>query len=149
MEKLKKYGMMMLLLLVALSFNACGDDEEEISIDTYLRGKWHTYKAVISAQNQSVDIDVSKTGQYSQLYREVVFKDGNKVDMSCYIEDNYASRWETETGTYFVKGNVVTIYDEESSIDFFFDPHEKNMYMRVAGEVESIGYTTVFLYFRK
>lgn len=149
MERIKKYGMMVMLLLVALSFNSCGDDDEEISIDSFLRGKWHAYRAVVSAQNKSVDIDVTKTGQYSAFYRELIFRDGNKVDMSYYKDDDYASRWETETGSYVVNGNVITIYDDEGSLDLFYNPHEKNMYLRVAAEVESIGYTTVFLYFRK
>jgi hypothetical protein len=150
MNKIKYFGMMIALLFSALSFNACSSDDDEVSIDSYLKGKWHSYKAVVSAQNQSVDLEVTKTGQYSQFYYEAVFKDGNKVDMSYYkVDDNTASRWETETGSYSVNGDVITVYDEEGAIDFFFNPKEKNMYMRVAGEVENIGYTTVFLYFRK
>ena len=47
------------------------------------------------------------------------------------------------------KDYELTIYDDEGSLDLFYNPHEKNMYLRVAAEVESIGYTTVFLYFRK
>lgn len=150
MNKIKYFGMMIALLFSALSFNACSSDDDEVSIDSYLKGKWHSYKAVVSAQNQSVDLEVTKTGQYSQFYYEAVFKDGNKVDMSYYkVDDNTASRWETETGSYSVNGDVITVYDEKGAIDFFFNPKEKNMYMRVAGEVENIGYTTVFLYFRK
>ena len=150
MKRIKYLGMMIALLFTALSFNACSSDDGEVSIDSYLKGKWHTYKAVVSAQNQSVDLDITKTGQYSQFYYEAVFKDGNKVDMSYYkVDDNTASRWETETDSYSIKGDIVTIYDEKDAIDLFFSPKEKNMYMRVAGEVENVGYTTVFLYFRK
>ena len=141
----------MLFLLVAISFNACSnDDDEVININSYLKGKWHTYKVVVSAQNQAVDIDVTKTGMYSQFYYEMVFRDGNKVDMSYYkVDDNTTSRWMTETNSYSINGDIVTVYDGNDAIDFFYSPQEKNIYMRFAGEVENIGYTTVFLYLRK
>jgi len=138
------------LLLVALSFNACSsDDDEIINIDSYLKGKWYSYKAVVSAQDKSVDIAVTKTGQYSQFYYEMLFRDDNKVDFSFYKVDNYVSSWETETDSYSINGDVVRIYDDNEAIDFFYNPKEKTMYMRVAGEVEYVGYTTIFLYFRK
>ena len=137
------------LFVAVFTLSACGDDDESI-FDSYLIGKWHSYKAVVSAQNKSVELDVTKTGKYSQFYYEAVFKSGNKVDMSYYkVDENKASRWQTESGNYSVKDNIVTIYDEEDAIDFFYDSNNKSMYMRVADEVEDIGYTTVFLYFKK
>jgi len=151
MKKIKSYGMMIAMLLAVLSFNACsGDDDSEMPIDSYLKGKWHSYKAVVSAQNQSVELDVTKTNQYSQFYYEAVFKDNNKVDMSYYnVDNNSLSRWTTETDSYSVNGDVVTVYDSTSAIDLMYSPKEKNMYMRIAGNVDRIGWTTVFIYFRK
>lgn len=140
---------MMALLFAALSFSACSSDDAEEDIDTYLKGKWYSYKAVVSAQNRTVDLDVSKTGQNSQLYYETVFKDGGKLDMSYYRVVDAVSSWVTESGTYSVNGNIVTLDDGQSTMDAFYNPKEKNLYIRLAANVENIGYTTVFIYFRK
>lgn len=152
MNRIKYYGMIIVLLFTALSFNACSsdDDIEIANLESYIKGKWHSYRAVVSANNESIEVPVTKTGQYSAFYWEIIFKEGNKVDMSYYEEDtNGNSRWMTETNSYSVKGDVVTIYDSENSIDFIFDPGSKTMYMRAAGQVDNIGYTTVFIHLCK
>lgn len=150
MNKIKYYGMMVALLLTALSFSACSsDDDEEEYIDTYLKGKWYSYKAVLSRPDGTAEVEVSRTGKFSQLYFEAVFKDGGKVDCSYYeVSDNGLSSWRTETNSYSLDGNTITIYDAKESIDFFYNPKEKNAYMRIAGNVNGIAYT-VFIYFRK
>lgn len=151
MEKIKYYGMIIAMLLAVISFNSCSsDDNNEIPIDSYLKGKWYSYKAVVSANNQSVEVEVSKTNQYSQFYYEADFRDNNQVDMSYYnVENNTSTRWTTETDSYSIKGDVITIYDSKDAIDFFYSPKEKNMYMRIAGNVDGVGWTTIFIYFRK
>lgn len=150
-SKIKYFGMMVALLLTALSFNACSsDDEEEEDIGTYLKGKWYSYKAVISRPDGKVEVEVSKTGQFSQIYYEAVFKDGGKVDCSYYkVGESGLSSWETETNSYSLNGNTVKLYDENESIDFFYNPKEKNAYMRVAANVAGVGYTSIFIYFKK
>ena len=102
MKTLNYFGRITLLVFAMLFTVSCGsDDDDDISIDNYLIGKWHTFKAVVSAQNQSVDLDITKTGTYSQFYFEAVFNTNNKVDMSYYkVDANNASRWETETENY-------------------------------------------------
>ena len=151
MNKIKYYGMMIAMLLAVLSFNACsGNDDDEMPIDSYLKGKWYSYKAVVSAQNQSVEVDVTKTNQYSQFYYEAVFRDNNQVDMSYYnIENNTSARWATETDSYSVKGDVITVYDSKNAVDFIYNPKDKNMYMRVAGNTDELGWTTIFIYLKK
>lgn len=77
---------------------------------SYLKGKWYSYKAVVSANNQSVEVEVSKTNQYSQFYYEADFRDNNQVDMSYYnVDNNTSTRWTTETDSYSIKGDVITI----------------------------------------
>ena len=152
MYRIKYFGIMIVLLFTALSFNACSsdNDDEIVSLESYIKGKWRSYKAVVSANNESVEVEVTKTGQYSAFYWEITFKEGNKVETSYYQEDsNGNSRWLTETNNYSVKGDVVTVYDSENAIDFIFDQRSKTMYMRAAGQVENIGYTTVFIHIRK
>lgn len=149
MEKFKMIRNLFFLVSTMIFIVSCGGDDE-VDLDNYLTGKWHSYKAVVSAQNKSIDVNVSKTGKNSQFYYEVVFKSDNKVELSYYeVDDNMASRWKTDTGSYSVNGDVVTVYDENASIDFMYNSKDKTMYMRAAGEVEDVGYTTVFLYFKK
>ena len=151
MNRIKYFGMMIALLFTALSFNACSsdDDNEDVNVESYIKGKWRSYKAVVSANNQTVELDVTKTGQYSAFYWEVTFKDGNKVEMSYYEESSNGNKWLTETDSYTVRGDVITIADSENSADFIFDQSSKTMFLRISGQVENVGYTTVFIHLRK
>lgn len=150
MKNIKFFWNLLFLITVLPIITSCGSDDEDISIDNYLIGKWHTYKAVVSAQNQSVDLDVTKTNQYSQVYYEAVFMSNYKVVFSYYeLDENKVSRWHSETLSYSVKGDVITVYDDEGAIYFFYNSKDKTMYIRLADEVNNIGYTTVFIYFRK
>lgn len=150
MKNIKFFWNLLFLITVLPIITSCGSDDEDISIDNYLIGKWHTYKAVVTAQNQSVDLDVTKTNQYSQVYYEAVFMSNYKVVFSYYeVDENKVSRWHSETLSYSVKGDVITVYDDEGAIYFFYNSKDKTMYIRLADEVNNIGYTTVFIYFRK
>lgn len=147
---MKKIITLLLLFVTVFAFNGCSsDDDASAPIDTYLKGKWHSYKAVVSAQNQSVEVDVTQTNQYSQFYYEAYFKDYT-VDMSYYnYENNVSSRWVTETDNYRISGNVITIYDNQNAIDFIYNPQNRTMYMRIASETAEYGLMTIFIYFRK
>ncbi len=147
----KRLSIFLTVLLATLMFGACSSDNDDpVSIDTYLLGKWYSYKAVVTAQNQSVELDITKNGQYSVSYLEIVFKDDKTVSVSGYqTDENGLSKWVTEEGTYSVNGNVVTIYDETGSTDLFFMPNEKNMYFRLVLNDENLGEVTTFVYLRK
>lgn len=151
MQKIKFYGMMLFMILSALSLSSCSnDDDDDILIDSYLKGKWHSYKVMVSAQNITTDLDITKYNQYSQFYYETFFKDNNIVDFSYYnLENNISSRWITETYTYSVKDDVVTIYDSNDAIDFIYNSKEKNMYMRLSFYDKDNVWTTLFVYFCK
>ena len=85
-----------MILLPLFLFTACGDDDDSVAMESYIIGKWHSYKAVVSANNQSVDLDVSKTGQYSVFYYEMTFKNDNTVILGYYeVDKNQMSSWKT------------------------------------------------------
>ena len=137
-----------IISLGLIGFNSCSDDDDDVNIESYIKGKWCSYKADISANNKTVKLNISRTGEYSVFYYEFEFKDNNKVVVSCYEDvENHNSRWKTETCTYTIKGNVVTVYDGQNYTDLFVKG--KSLYIRSSGYVDDIGYTTVFVYLRK
>jgi hypothetical protein len=69
--------------------------------------------------------------------------------MSYYEESSNGNKWLTETDSYTVRGDVITISDSENSADFIFDQSSKTMFLRISGQVENVGYTTVFIHLRK
>ncbi len=147
----KRLSIFLTVILATLMFGACSSDNDApVSIDTYLKGKWYSYKAVVTVQNQSVELDITKNGQYSVSYLELVFKDDNIVSVSGYqTDENGLSKWVTEEGTYSVNGNIVTINDGTTSTDLFFMSNEKTMYFRGVINDENYGQITTFIYLRK
>lgn len=144
----KTFLLILILTLGLVGISSCSDDNDDVNIETYIKGKWCSYKAEISANNKTVNLKVSRTGEYSDFYYEFVFKDNNKVENSYYENvANQNSRWKTETDTYSIKGDVVTIYDGRNFMDLFVKG--KSLYIRTAVNVENIGYATVFVYLRK
>ena len=68
-----------ILLLSAPLFCACGDDDNEESIEfvdvsTYILGKWKTYKAKANNGQQSMTQSISKDGTLSEAYIEMKLK---------------------------------------------------------------------------
>lgn len=148
MKLINFFGKIMPLVFFIIFMTSCGNDD--VVLDDYLTGNWYSYKAEVMASGQSEKVNVSKTGQYSQFYYEVTFKDNNKVEFSYYqVDENSISKWTTETLSYSKNGDVVTIYDGTESIDFMFNAKDKSLYMRLADNTGKYGYITVFIYFRK
>lgn len=140
-----------IIVIISTLFMSCTkDSDEDVQIESYIKGTWHTYKVTYSFQDQSIDREVTKTNSFSSVYWELTFKDKGIVETSHYEEDsNKISRWKTDTNKYNIKGNIITISDNESSADLFFNQSDRTIYMRMAGEIEDVGYVTIFVYLCK
>jgi hypothetical protein len=150
MKQFKLYGLLIALLSSMLFVTSCSNDDEDVDINTYIKGKWYSYKASVSDKNGTTDADISKTGKLSLVYYEFLFKEDNIVDFSYYKDDvNKMSKWVTETLQYSIKGDVVTLYDSSGSMDLFFNENERSLYLRIAGDSSNGDYKTIFIYLRK
>ena len=145
-----------ILLLSAPLFCACGDDDNEESIEyvdvsTYILGKWKTYKATANNGQQSMTQSISKDGTLSEAYIEVEFKTGGIASVSAWsVDNNGLSSWETEQGTYTVDGNTVKISSEDGgSFSLTFDQKSKELYLRGYVTDEYGGNISVFIYFKR
>lgn len=141
MKQLKNLSIFMLVALMA-AFASCSkdDDNKDFDLNSYIVGTWHSYKATVYAQGsqyggQSAEVEISKTGQYSQSYFEFTFQDGGRLRMGAFKkDDNGVMNWYEENGTYHVSGDVVTLTDADgTSLAIVFDTKDKSLCFQGAG----------------
>ena len=141
MKQLKNLSIFMLVALMA-AFASCSkdDDNADFDLNSYIVGTWHSYKATVYAQGsqyggQSAEVEISKTGQYSQSYFEFTFQDGGHLRMGAFKkDDNGVMNWYEENGTYHVSGDVVTLTDTDgTSLAIVFDTKDKSLCFQGAG----------------
>lgn len=146
MKQLKTLSIFMLMALMIAAFASCSkdDDNEDFNLNTYIVGTWHSYKITVYVQGgqysgQSVDAEISKTGQYSESYVELTFKEGGQARMGAYKKnDNGVMNWYEENGTYYISGDVVTITDNNGEDDnVVFDTRSKNLCIQGTGVTEN------------
>lgn len=131
--KLNKYLSMMLVVMILPLMVACSsDDDDPVSLESYIVGTWHTFKATGFGNGQSVNIDITKTGEYSAAYEEGTFEKGNKVIIRSWVPDkNGMTHWTETPCTYTIKGDIVTIKDSNGeSADLIFDTKEKTLLLK-------------------
>ena len=156
MKQLKNLGIFMLVALMAATFASCSKDDDDANFDlnSYIIGTWHSYKATIYIQGgpysgKSADIEVNKTGQYSQSYVEFTFQDGGRLRAGAFKkEDNGVMDWYEENVTYHVRGDVVTLTDTDGeTINIVFDSKSEDLCFQGTGvDNEGTPYkTTVYL----
>ena len=142
MKQLKNLSIFMLVALMAATFASCSkdDDNADFDLNSYIVGTWHSYKATVYAQGsqyggQSAEVEISKTGQYSQSYFEFTFQDGGRLRMGAFKkDDNGVMNWYEENGTYLVSGDVVTLTDADgTSLAIVFDTKDKSLCFQGAG----------------
>lgn len=142
MKQLKILSIFMLVALMAATFASCSkdDDNADFDLNSYIVGTWHSYKATVYAQGsqyggQSAEVEISKTGQYSQSYFEFTFQDGGRLRMGAFKkDDNGVMNWYEENGTYHVSGDVVTLTDADgTSLAIVFDTKDKSLCFQGAG----------------
>ncbi len=129
--KLFQMSKMLLIIMLPLFMVACSGDDDPVSIDSYLIGTWHTFKATAYGNGQNVDIEITKTGEYSASYSEVTFeKDGNAIMRGWVTDENGLSRWMEESYTYTVNGDIVTVKNSNETADFLFDGKNKTLLLK-------------------
>lgn len=122
------FVVIMMPLLVACS----SSDDDPISLNSYIVGTWHSFKASGYGNGQSVNIEITKTGEYSAAYSEVTFESGNKAIMRAWVIDqNGLSHWMEDSGTYTINGDMVKVKDSQGeTADFVFDAEDKTLLIK-------------------
>lgn len=151
MKKLKFWSTLMLMIALVPFVTACGDDDDTpVSLNSYIVGNWHSFKFTSTVGQNSGEGAIEKTGTYSQLYYEMSFKNDGKVSVSHWKQNTSGiSSWVTESCTYKVNGNSVTVSDSEGSMDLYFDSSQKMLYARISTTDTTYGNITVYVYLRK
>ena len=155
MTKSKEFWKVLLLLVIACTtLCACGDDDDDDfsqdRLKSYVIGKWHSYKGVVTAGGERETVNITKTGDFSGAYFEIEFQnDGTAVFYAWMQDSNGLSRWSNENCTYQVQNNEVLLRDTSGEIlSLSFDSKEKALYYRVVSQ-EYGTQMTVFVYLRK
>ena len=135
MKKLYSTLPILATIIAVLSFTACGsNDEDEImsSPDSYIVGTWRSFKGEVFYNGEKTVLDIDKTGANSGSYMEIKFENGNKVTAWWWAQDNNnISHWTEGTGTYLIKGTVVTITDTNGdTMDLLYDSKDRTLMLR-------------------
>lgn len=145
---------LLLLVIACTTFSACGDDDDDDfskeGLKTYVVGKWHSYKGVVTANGERGTVDITKNGDFSEAYFEIDFLNNGNAVFSAWAQDpNGLSRWTQEDCTYQVQNNEVIIRDSSGeAISLSFDSKERTLYFRVVSQAYGTQ-MTVFVYLRK
>lgn len=155
MKRIKVLSMFLLVAMMATVLVGCSkDDDAPVDLKTYAIGTWHSYKATVyfldgEYAGESEEAMISKTGQYSDMYWELNFQNTNNATFAFFQQDgNGVSHWVDGLVSYSIKGDVVTIRDSESSMDFVFNSNDKTLSVQISKVIDGISTRTV-LYLRK
>lgn len=142
MKQVRFLSMFMLFALLATMFAGCSKDDDNSSIDlkSYIIGSWHSYQGTVfitGGQNsgESQNVEINKTGQFSQSYFEFTFQDGGRVKMGAFNKDeNGVMKWIEENGTYRINGDIVNVTDADGvSVDMVFDKRNGTLCLQGSG----------------
>jgi len=145
---------LLLLVIACTSFSACSDDDDDDYIynrlDTYIIGKWHSYKGVVTMNGEKETTEITKNGEYSAAYFEIEFKNDKTAMFYAWTQDpNGLSRWSQEKCTYQVQNDEVILRDSEGeTVSLSYDSKEKALYFRAFNQ-DYDTQMTVFVYLRK
>ncbi len=157
MKQLKNLSIFMLVALMAATFASCSkdDDNADFDLNSYIIGSWRSYKGTLSITGGeysgiSQDVEISKTGQFSQSYFEFTFQDGGRVKLGAFQEgDGGVLKWEEEYGTYRINGDVVTLTDADGvPADVVFRAKDRTLCLQGTGTKDGLPYK-VSIYIRK
>lgn len=154
MKQLKTWSLFMIVMMMASFVVSCGsDDDDSMNVDelpSYLIGTWRSYSATAYSNGQSATKEITKTGDLSYAYYEFEFMKEKTVIMNYWkVDDKGLSHWLSETGKYSVRGDIVTIYDNNNeSMDLIADLSNRTMSFKVTGKDSGIQYT-VTIHLRK
>ena len=146
------WSMMMLMAMMFPLVTSCGgdDDDEILSLESYIIGTWHSYKAVVKANGNSQTVSINKTGENSTSYYECDVKSGGKAVFRAWVADaNGILKWAEESCTYRIKGDVFTLIDSSGGeVDLVFESSSRNMVLMSSSSYNGTPYT-VNIYFTK
>ena len=154
MTKSKNFWKLLLLVIACTAFCACGDDGDDDfsqnSLKSYVIGKWHSYKGVVTANGERETAVITKNGEYSAAYFEIEFNNNGTAVFYAWTQDsNGLSRWSQDNCTYQVQNNEVLLRDSSGDIvSLSFDSKEKALYFRIVNQ-DYDTLMTVFVYLRK
>ena len=159
MKQVKILSIFMLVTMMATMFAGCSKDDDNSgnisNLNSYIIGTWRAYKCTIYAQGgayngQSADINIGKTGQYSDFYFECTFQEGGRIKTGNFKKDeNGASRWFEDSGSYSINGDIVTIRDNEGEADdLVFSEKDKTLCFQMTKTEDGVPYK-VILYMKK
>ena len=149
--KIFKYMYIMLVMLASvLSFTSCSNDDNNngtITTSTLI-GKWYSYKATVYAQNKNTTVSINKTGNYSQMYIEMDFKDDSKViGYSWEVDKNGISKWVSETGHYTINGSAVNVTFDGETASLMYE--NNSLCIRIDTKDENNNNITGYVYLKK
>jgi hypothetical protein len=132
MKQINFWSMKLVMIMMPLLMACCSSDDDPISLNSYIVGTWHSFKASGYGNGQSLNIEITKTGEYSAAYSEVTFESGNKAIMRAWVIDqNGLSHWIEETGTYSINGDMVKVKDSQGeTADFVFDAKDRTLLIK-------------------
>lgn len=112
-----------MIAFAAFSFSSCKSDDEEVPLESYIKGSWHSYKGVAKVAGKSETVDISKSGTYYFAYAEMDFHDGGQAIYHGYdLDSNGVPKWVVENVSYVTEGNTVTVTSPGGeSISMVFD----------------------------
>lgn len=153
MKVIKFLSMLMLAMAMPLLVSCGGDDDEE-PLENVIVGKWHSYKATISAANFKKTVDVTQNGENAAFYMEATFSSNGTVVVKGWNDDenNQTMYWGTEEKfVYTIHGNDLSLTAENGEkIGAKYYPKDKYIiWTMLVKDKYSDGLITSNLYFKK
>ena len=129
----KILSLLLVSLMIPFIVSCSSDDDENVEINSYIVGTWHSYKVTYNYEGEKITQEVTKTGDFSSAYYEIIFKqDGTMTLFYWRLNNSGASSWEQAPGKYLIKGDIVSIYESFKEVtDFQFDSKSKDLCLQV------------------
>ncbi len=124
----KILNLLLVGLMIPFIVSCSSDDDENVDINNYIVGAWHSYKATVYYEGKSASVDITKSGQYSDMYIEISFnQDGTMVESAWQKNDSGLKNWVQEDARYTIKDDIVSIKDSGGVVDLLFDSKTKEL----------------------
>ena len=150
---LSKLLSLLILFVVLPALVSCGDEDEQVPLESVIAGKWYSYKADIMSNGNKKTVSVTQNGEYASFYHEVVAASNGTAVLKTWELDETSQVWQwgkEENCVFTIQDNELTLIEPSGNkTTATYDPKDRIFILTYIVQDYLGNLVTANIYFKK